>query len=458
MYELDKYLDTVKRIHFIGIGGSGMCPLAEILHTKGYEITGSDNNETDTLKRVRALGIKVYMGQRAENIEGAELIVYTAAIMADNPELIAAKESGIPTFERSKLLGAISRKFSTCVGISGTHGKTTTTSMLTQLLIEAGMNPNAVIGGKLPLTGTNGITGSSDIFVCESCEFSNTFLQLSPSCSVILNIDNDHLEFFKTMENLKKSFTEFANLSSTVIYNGDDENTLDAVKNVDSDKTFVTFGLNKSNDWHADNIEFVDGAFAKFDIYNRDRFIGNVTLGVPGEHNIYNALAVFASLDYLGADMSLAVKNISHFKGAGRRFEELADIGGIKVIDDYAHHPTELEATLKTAKKQTKGRVIAVFQPFTFSRTYKLMDDFARVLKIADKVIMTEIMGSREKNTYNVYTADLAKKIEGSEWYNTFDEVAKAAERFAQPGDIIITLGCGDIYKAAKIIIQDLSK
>ena len=236
MFEADTYIDKVKKIHFIGIGGSGMCPLAEILHSKGYILTGSDNNETDTLKRIRDLGIDVKMGQCAENINGAEMIVYTAAIMADNPELIAAKASGIPTFERSKLLGAVSRKFGNCIGISGTHGKTTSTSMLTQVLINAGADPSAVIGGKLPMTGTNGITGNTDLFVCEACEFSNTFLEISPACCVILNIDEDHMDYFKTMENLKNSFFKFADMAETVIFNGDDTNTLEVVGRLENKK------------------------------------------------------------------------------------------------------------------------------------------------------------------------------------------------------------------------------
>ena len=285
MFEADKYLDKVKKIHFIGIGGSGMCPLAEILHSKGYELTGSDNNETDTLKRIRNLGIPVTMGQKAENINGAEMIIYTAAILPDNPELVAAKNSGIPTFERSKLLGAVSRKFGNCIGISGTHGKTTTTSMAVQVMINAGIDPSAVIGGKLPMTGTNGITGKSDVFVCEACEFSNTFLELSPSCSVILNVDADHLEFFKTMENLEKSFTEFADMAKTVIYNGDDENTLTVVKGL-KNKDFVTFGLEKTNDWYPDNISYDNGAYPEFDVYYKGDLKGRAVLSVPGKHNI----------------------------------------------------------------------------------------------------------------------------------------------------------------------------
>ena len=433
-----------------------MCPLAEILHSKGYILTGSDNNETDTLKRIRDLGIDVKMGQCAENIDGAEMIVYTAAIMADNPELIAAKASGIPTFERSKLLGAVSRKFRNCIGISGTHGKTTSTSMLTQVLINAGADPSAVIGGKLPMTGTNGITGNSDLFVCEACEFSNTFLEISPACCVILNIDEDHMDYFKTMENLKNSFFKFADMAETVIFNGDDANTLDVVNRLEN-KKLISFGLDKTNDWYAENISMSNGAFPEYDVYYKGEKQGRAVLSVPGDHNVYNSLAVIASAVYSGIDAEKAIELLSGFTGAGRRFEKLAKINGIEIVDDYAHHPAELKVTLEAAMKMNYNKVIAIHQPFTYSRTAMLLDDFAEVLKIPDKVILTEIMGSREKNTYNIYTKDLADKIPDSEWYPTFEEVSKRAQEIAEEGDMIITLGCGDVYKIAKMIIEDMS-
>lgn len=433
-----------------------MCPLAEILHSKGYILTGSDNNETDTLKRIRALGIDVKMGQCAENINGAEMIVYTAAIMADNPELIAAKASGIPTFERSKLLGAVSRKFSNCIGISGTHGKTTSTSMLTQVLINAGADPSAVIGGKLPMTGTNGITGDTDLFVCEACEFSNTFLEISPACCVILNIDEDHMDYFKTMENLKNSFFKFADMAETVIFNGDDANTLEVVNRLEN-KKLISFGLAKTNDWYAENISMSNGAFPEYDVYFKGEKQGRAVLSVPGDHNVYNSLAVIASAVYSGVDAKTAIELLTDFTGAGRRFEKLAKMNGIEIVDDYAHHPAELKVTLEAAMKMNYNKVIAIHQPFTFSRTAMLLDDFADVLKIPDKVILTEIMGSREKNTYNIYTKDLAEKIPGSEWYSTFEEVAKRAQEIAEDGDLIITLGCGDVYKIAKMIIEDMT-
>ena len=455
MHEIDRLLKQVKRIHFIGIGGSGMCPLAEILHEKGYLLSGSDNNETDTLARIRSMGIPVVLGQKAENIAGAEMIIYTAALLPDNPELVAAKASGIPTFERSKLLGAITRIYPNCICISGTHGKTTACSMLTQVLIEADFSPTAVIGGKLPLTGSNGVVGTSDHMVCEACEFVDTFLDLSPDIAVVLNVDEDHLDYFKTFDNLKKSFTKFASMATKkIIFNGDDLDSVDVVVPAAEicQKPVITFGFDDGNMYRAINVEMIN-EFANFDLVRCGEVLGRVKLGIPGKHHVYNALAVIASAMESGVSFEQCVEGIANFKGAGRRFEILAEIDGITIADDYAHHPKELEVTLNTAMKMGYNKVWAVFQPFTYSRTAILFDEFARVLQIPDKCIMTEIMGSREVNTYNIYTSQLAEKIPGSVWFNTFEEVAQYAVDNATKGDLIITLGCGDIYKAAKIMI-----
>ena len=454
MKDIDALLREIRRVHFIGIGGSGMCPLAEILHAEGYELSGSDNNEGDTLNRIRALGIPVYMGQRAENIEGAEMIVYTAALLPDNPELVAAKASGIPTFERSKLFGAITRMYPNCIAVCGTHGKTTTTSMLTQILLEADADPTCVIGGKLPLIGSNGRVGRSETMVCEACEFVDTFLDLSPDVSVFLNIDEDHLDYFKTVDNLKASFTKFADLTSRkIIYNGDDERTLDALSRAKDGKTRVSFGRGEACDYRAVNIR-IEHAFPRFDVTHGGKALCSIELAVPGEHNVYNALAAVAAAVENGVSPDVCRKALAEFRGAGRRFEMLGTCRGVTIADDYAHHPKEIEVTLTAAKAMDYKRVIAVFQPFTYSRTAMLLSEFADALSIADKIVMTEIMGSRERNTYDVHTSQLAAKIPGSVWFETFDEVAQHIVDTAQPGDLVITLGCGDIYKAAKLMIQ----
>ncbi|MBR2590857.1 MAG: UDP-N-acetylmuramate--L-alanine ligase [Clostridia bacterium] len=457
MQKIDKLLKTAKHIHMIGIGGSGMCPLAEILHTEGYTLTGSDNNESDILNRIRAMGIRVTMGHKPESVDGADMVIHTAAVNDSNPEVAAAKQKGIPTFERSILLGAVSRMYPNTIGVCGTHGKTTVSSMLTQVLLTAGKDPSVVIGGKLPLINAYGRVGKSDMFVCESCEFNDTFLQLSPKTAVILNVDADHLEYFKTMDNLKHSFTKFASMADNVVYNGDDANTLEVVNNIPQkeQKNLISFGLAQTNDYYAKNIEMVKSR-ACFTVYKKGEKLTDIRLLVPGKHNVYNALAVIAQADFEGCDAASIKKGIEAFGGAGRRFEFLAEIDGITIADDYAHHPAELKVTLEAAMDMGYKRVIAVFQPFTYSRTYDHFDEFVEVLQIPDKCVMSEIMGSREINTYNIYTKDLAEKIPGSVWFNTFDEIADYTLSIAQKGDLIITLGCGDIYKAAKIMIDKL--
>lgn len=456
---IDELLKKIKKIHFIGIGGSGMCPLAEILISNGYEITGSDNNPGDNLDKLSGLGAKIVMGQKSENIAlfNPEMIVYTAALLPDNPELVAAQNSGIPTFERAKLFGAISRMYNNCIGVCGTHGKTTTTALLSQLMIETELDPTLVIGGRLPLIDSHGKSGKSDIMVCEACEFKDTFLDLSPDTSIILNIDDDHLEYFKTMDNLIASFTKFADMTTkTVIYNGDDENTVTAIHNMKNKegKKFITFGFSHNNNYSADHITYNRGAFPEFDVLYNGENIGHVILNIPGRHNVANALSAIAAVMENGVTMEKIEKSISNFKGAGRRFEVLGEFDGITIADDYAHHPTELGATLNAVMKMGYNNVWAVFQPFTYSRTHMLMDDFAEVLKIPDHAVLTEIMGSREINTYDVYSVQLCEKVPGSVWFNTFDEVVDYVMARAQSGDLIITLGCGDIYKAAKKMVK----
>ena len=433
-----------------------MCPLAEILHNEGYVLSGSDNNESDILDRIRKLGINVMMGQKAENIEGAEMIVYSAAIMEDNPELIAAKNSDIPTFKRSELLGAITNMYNNCICVCGTHGKTTVTSMLTQILVASKKDPSAVIGGKLPLTDSYGLAGNSENMVCEACEFKDTFLDLYPDTALILNIDEDHLDYFGTLENIIKSFNKFSHKASkAIIYNGDDKNTLEAIKDID-DKELISFGFKNTNNYYADNVTAGGTAFFSFDVCKNGTILGHVKLSIPGKHNVLNALSAIVAALHSGVTIDECIFGIESFRGAGRRFEILGKYAGITVADDYAHHPTELEVTLDSAMKMGYKKVWAIFQPFTYSRTKNHFDDFVRVLKIPDKCVMSEIMGSREINTYGIYTSQLAEKIPDSVWFNTFEEIANYVSSNAESGDLVITLGCGDIYKAAKMIINIL--
>ena len=447
-------LDTVKKLHFVGIGGSGMCPMAEILHHKGYILTGSDMNESDTLERIRGYGIPVSMGHRAENIGDAEVVVYTAACKSDNPELVAAREKGIPTLERSVMLGILTEKFPFSIAVSGTHGKTTTTGMLTQILMEAGKDPSAIIGGKLPLIGGNGRVGKSGCIVCEACEYVDTFLQLHPAVSVLLNIDADHLDYFKTVDNIVKSFHQFATQTSQMlVVNGDDQRVMKSVSGLSGQK-IVTFGRSDKNDYYPAELNEEDTACEDFTLMFRGERLGRVNLAVPGEHNMTNAVAAAAAAHSTGADPEAICSALGHFTGVHRRFEVLGKFEGVTVADDFAHHPTELSAVLSSAMRMGYREVWAVFQPHTYSRTYNLLEEFSKALAIPDHLVMTEILAVRETNTYNIHTSDLAAKIPGSVWFNSFEEIADYVMDHAKSGDLILTLGGGDIYKCANLIVQ----
>ena len=450
----ENILDTVRKIHFVGIGGSGMCPIAEILYHNGYAVTGSDRSESETLNRVKNLGIPVMLGHHPENVDGAQLVVYSAAVQQDNPELMAAKAKGITTVERSVLLGELARKYAHAVGVSGTHGKTTTTAMITQILMTADMDPSAVIGGKLNLIGGNGRAGKSDTIVCEACEYVDTFLQMTPAISVILNIDEDHLDYFGSLDNIIRSFHQFAEQTSeTIIVNGDDENSLRAVEGIDPKKV-VTFGFDPKNDYHAERICEEEHACRAFTLYRRGEKLAVIELSVPGRHNILNALAACAAADVLGAPTEALVKGLHEFTGVHRRFEIRGKFNGVTVADDFAHHPAELSATLKAAMEMGYHAVWAIFQPHTYSRTHLLFDEFVEALSVPDHLILTEILAVREQNTYNIYADDLAAKIPGCVRLNEFDEIADYAIAHAEPGDLILTLGGGDIYRCADLLVE----
>lgn len=451
----DDILDKISRVHFVGIGGSGMCPMAEILHHEGFALSGSDTAESDTLERIRALGIPVFMGHRAENIAGAQLVVYTAAVKQDNPELVAARQQNIPLMERSEMLGVLSRRYKNTVAVSGTHGKTTTTAMLTQILVGCGADPTAIIGGKLPYIGGNGRVGHTETMVCEACEYVDTFLHLTPAVSIILNVDADHLDYFGDLEHIIASFHQFASQTTkALIINGDDANTRKAVQSISL--PVITFGLDESNDYYAANIAPAAGVREHFTLMHRGHALCDIALSVPGRHNIYNALAAAATAHYLGMEPGGIAQSLHQFTGVHRRFEVLGEYGGITVADDFAHHPTELTATLQAAMAMGFHQVWAVFQPHTFSRTYLLLNDFAKALSIPDHAVLSEILPVRETNTYNIYAKDLADKIPGCVWFSTFDEIADYVVSKAQPGDLLLTLGGGDVYKCAHLIVDKL--
>ena len=452
-YDISELLKKGGRIHFVGIGGSGMFPIVQILHSLGHQISGSDVNEGSIIDMERKMGIPVYMGHDAKNVEGASMLVVTAALFSDNPEVLRANELGIPVISRADMFGYITTLYNNSLCVSGTHGKTTTTCMLTSIMIKAQKDPSALIGGKLPLIKGYGKVGTSDVFVCEACEFKDTFLHLSPAYSIILNIDDDHLDYFGTIENSMNSFLQFANnASKAVIANIDDENTVKALESCTT--PIIYYGENEKADYRIINVSKYERAFFQFELIHEGKVIGPFKLKVPGKHNVWNATAAIACAMDLGCTPEAIYEGLESFSGAGRRFEILGSFDGVTVADDYAHHPTELAATLNAAQSMGYNRVIAVFQPFTYSRTFLLLDDFATALSIADVVVMTEIMGSREKNTYNIYTADLAAKIPGSVWFNTFQEVVDHVKSIAEDGDLVLTLGCGDIYKAAHMMLE----
>lgn len=452
MYD-PKLLEGVRTIHFIGCGGSGTYPLIQILHSRGYAITGSDVEETKNTEAERALGVRVCIGHDAANVGNADLVVYSAAIHDDNPELQAARARGIKAVERSVMLGYISRTHAQSIGVAGTHGKTTTTGMITTMLELAGRDPAAVIGGKLPLIGGYGKAGSGQNVVIEACEYHETFLHLTCAVGVILNIDNDHLEYYGTMGKLKLAFQKFALLSRTVVFNMDDKNTMDVVNSID--RPVLSFGIEEEARFRAVNIGEYKPGFFEFDVLELGEHFAHIKLGVPGYHNIYNALAMCAVCRFVGLTVEQCADAALNFKGAGRRFEIYGECNGALVVDDYAHHPTELRATLNTAKEMGYKRLIAVHQPFTYSRTKMLFNDFVDVLKIPDITVLTPIMGSREPNDPTITSAKLAAQIPGSVLVNSLEEAAEWVKQNAREGDLVITLGCGDIYKASKMMVAD---
>ncbi len=450
-----RLLDHVKRIHFIGCGGSGMFPLIQILAARGYEITGSDVLDGSIIQAEREMGIHVSIPHNADNVIGADLVIYSAAIPKDNVELAAADSYGIPTVERSVLLGYVSRLYKNSICVAGTHGKTTTTAMITAALELAGRDPSAVIGGKLPLIGGYGKAGKGDDIVVEACEYAETFLKLTPYLSVVLNIDNDHLDYYGSMGELKFAFKRFALMTQFMIFaNADDRNTMDVMYTIQ--RRVRTFGIKNGGDYQAVNINEYRPGFYEFDLkaWTTNGITGHIKLSVPGYHNIYNALAMCAVCCSMGLTAEQCAEAAASFKGAGRRFEVYGECNGAVVVDDYAHHPTELRSTLTTARELGYKRLIAVHQPFTYSRTKMLLDDFADVLKLADIVVLTPILGSREPEDPTISSAKLAAKLPNAVLVDSLEAAADWVKQNAREGDLVMTLGCGDIYKAGKMMVE----
>lgn len=454
MYQID--FKKPMHIHFIGIGGISMSGLASILLKQHFKVSGSDAHESELTKQLEAEGAILYYGQRASNLDDTpDLVVYTAAIHPDNPEYAAAVAKQIPILSRAELLGQMMHNFKTPVAISGTHGKTTTTSMASYIFLEADMDPTISVGGILDAIGGNIRVGGHDTFLTEACEYTNSFLHFFPKISVILNIDADHLDFFKDLEDIKHSFRCFAERvpaeTGTVIANYDDANTMDALRGIA--RKVITFGLNAKADVYAQNIVH-RGSVSEFDIYHRGNYFARVTLHVPGIHNVRNALAATAAAIVLGVSPNAVKYGLAGFEGAGRRFDFKGKFQGADLYDDYAHHPSELRALLDAVDTLNYQRTIVVFQPHTYSRTAKLFNDFVEQLRRPTIVYLAEIYAAREKNTIGISSADLAAQIPGAKFYPTFAEIERELRRIARPGDIILTVGAGDVFRIGEHLLQ----
>lgn len=452
--ELGSFISHGAHGHLVGIGGVSMAPLAEVLKSIGVKVSGSDISESDSVLRLRSMGIDVKLGHSAENIAGADFIVRTAAARDDNVEIAAARSAGIPVFERAEAWGYIMRSYKNAVCVSGTHGKTTTTSMITQIFMDAKLDPTVMIGGTLPLLKAGHRVGRGDTIIMESCEYYNSFLCFSPTVALILNIDADHLDFFKDIEDVKASFRKFAELvpeNGFVIANGDDENTMSALAGIN--RRVITFGLSQGCTVHAGEIR-TEGSTSEFDVwYNGEKAV-TLRLVVPGIHNVKNALAAAAAALTLGVAPEHIAKALETFTGAGRRFEFKGRINGADVYDDYAHHPGELHALLDMALSLGYKRVILCFQPHTYTRTKALFNDFLRELARPDIAYLAEIYAAREKNTIGISSRDLADKIPTAEYFPTFDELTARLRETAAPGDLILTVGAGNIYRVGEDIVE----
>ena len=450
--ELKKYLVAGKHVHLVGIGGVSMRPLGLVLQGMGMTVTGSDMNASVSTDELIAKGIRVSIGHAAENIAGADCVIRTAAAHNDNPEIAAARSAGIPTFERAQAWGVIMQAYKNAICIAGTHGKTTTTSMMTHILMEAHMDPTVMIGGNLPLLGAGHRVGQGDTIVLESCEYCDSFLNFFPTLAVILNVEADHLDYFKDLADIQKSFRQFAQLSTGgVVANGDDAHVRQTLEGMD----YLSFGLESGNRVTASNMS---ADWRHFDVLCDGSFYCHLDLKVIGRHNALNALAAAAAAWILGIPGQAVSDGLATFGGAQRRMQYKGSYHGADIYDDYAHHPDELAATLSAVRTLDYKRIVVAFQPHTYSRTTALFDDFVRELKKADHVVLAEIYAARERNTTGISSMELVKKIPGSVYCETLPEVTEYLKRVACEGDMILTIGAGDIVKAGEAMLQTEGK
>ncbi|HOP71687.1 MAG TPA: UDP-N-acetylmuramate--L-alanine ligase [Thermoclostridium caenicola] len=445
-------------VHMVGIGGISMSGLAEILMHRGVKITGSDLHESDITDRLKNMGAIVFPSHEASNITNQDLVVYSAAIPQDNPELTEARSKGIPVMERAELLGVIMDHFQHAVAVSGTHGKTTTTSMISQVMLEGGLDPTIHVGGLLDAIGGNTRIGSSGWFVAEACEYKDSFLKFRPSLAVVLNIDADHLDYFRDVDHIRSSFEAFLSQvrnPGTIVLNLDDPQTRLLSKSLT--RSFISYGLKSPEaDWTCEDIAFENGC-ASFTVYHKKSSWSRVKLSVPGLHNVSNALACIASCHALGIPQTAIIKGLESFRGTHRRLEDKGIKNGIRVLDDYAHHPTEIQATLQAARALALGRLFCIFQPHTYTRTYELLDDFSRSFALADTVVVADIYAAREKDTGLIHARALADGINrntgNAVYIPDFAGIVSFLGENAQSGDLILTMGAGDIHKVGEMYL-----
>ena len=446
-YDISEYIVPGRRAHLVGIGGVSMRPLGLVLKGMGLEVSGSDMSASLSTEELEEKGIHVAIGHRAENILGADCVIRTAAVHNDNPEIAAARSAGIPVFERAQAWGEIMKSYKNAICISGTHGKTTTTSMMTHILMEAKMDPTVMIGGYLPLLHAGHRVGHGDTIVLESCEYCDSFLNFFPTLAVVLNVEADHLDYFKDLADIQKSFHKFAEMATFgVAANGDDPHTMEAMKGIDH----VSFGLGEQNRVRAEDIS---EDWRHFNVTVDGNFYCHVDMGVMGKHNALNTLGAAAAAWMLGIPGEAVERGVASFHGAGRRMERKGVFNGAQIYDDYAHHPDELRATLDTARSMG-GRLVVAFQPHTYSRTQALFEDFVRELSKVDVLVLAEIYAARERNTSGISSLDLAARIPGAVYCETLPEVTEYLRTHIQPNDLVITIGAGDIFRAGEALLK----
>ena len=453
-------LKKYNKIHMVGIGGVSMSGIAEILLNFGFKVSGSNNVETETTKKLEKAGIKVFIGHDSKNIENPDVVVYSAAIKQDNVELVTAKEKNIPIIERATFLGELTKCFKDTITISGTHGKSTTTSMVSLCFLEALKDPSIQVGADIRNINGNYKVGNSEYFIIEACEYVESFLKFSPKSEIILNIDNDHLDYFKNFDNIKNAFIKYVNLlpeDGLLVVNGDDVNALDLIKHTNAKS--ITYGIsNKNTDFFAVNIVFDNDGFPEFDVYSKENFYGRIKLSVPGMHNVLNALGCIALCDYYGIKYDTIKKALANFTGAVRRFEFKGKINNASIYDDYGHHPTEIIATAKALMNKKYNHSWVVFQPHTYSRTKSLLDDFAKALLNFDNIIILDIYAAREKNVYGITSKNLVDKIcslgKNAKYIPNFDDCVKYLKENVKPNDIILTQGAGTVTEIGSMLLR----